>query len=209
MENPSSASKDNFHSFLCYASDNLPGIVIPQKVYLAYLPHEEAKDPHCVATFYKHWIAGVVVSDRPGATLGVSLAEAFDFDPKVMKWTKDTHVPSLEAVGNLSLKFALKWPGCEGFISDATLYRPKVFWTAARLAHEVARAVHKFYEQPRAGLVSSSNSVRQALSARGAAGLPARAPAGSLLCCKLRISVETLRLALEYSMKACNYVLTE
>ncbi|KIP03788.1 hypothetical protein PHLGIDRAFT_121274 [Phlebiopsis gigantea 11061_1 CR5-6] len=56
----------------------------------------------------------------------------------------DTTLSPLE---KLRLKFVLEWPGCTKYVPAYTKHgADRSIWTAARLAHEVARAVHNFYE---------------------------------------------------------------
>ncbi|KIP03784.1 hypothetical protein PHLGIDRAFT_224566 [Phlebiopsis gigantea 11061_1 CR5-6] len=145
MENPTSASNDNFHNFLCY--DNLPGIVIPQKVYLDQELHQEPKDVRTFLTFYAHETLGVVVSAQPGATMGVSLAKILAFYSKDLKATWYFHDPYLAPLQGLGLKCVLKWPGCFDYVPFYTKRGAQSLWTAANLAYEIAGAVRHFYER--------------------------------------------------------------
>ncbi|KIP03786.1 hypothetical protein PHLGIDRAFT_224589 [Phlebiopsis gigantea 11061_1 CR5-6] len=144
MENPPSVSNDDFHNFLSY--NDVPGIIIPQKVCLDWERSQEPKDVRSFATFYTHETTGVALSAGPGATLGVSLAEALKFDRELMRWKKERSEPSLDSLERLRIKFVLKWPGCRYFEPYYTDFNPKGFWSAARLAHETAKVVGKFYK---------------------------------------------------------------
>ncbi|KIP03787.1 hypothetical protein PHLGIDRAFT_121273 [Phlebiopsis gigantea 11061_1 CR5-6] len=132
-------SNDEYHSFLSY--DNLPGILIPQSVYLG--TNQEPKDVRTFATFYRHQTLGATISAEPGATLGVSLAEALAFDSDVMKQARHSRDPALAHLHDLTIKFILAWPGCIYYVPR---YTGRCAWTAARISYEVARAVHGFYE---------------------------------------------------------------
>lgn len=77
-------------------------------MYLESTLYQQPKEIRSIAMFYRHEIVGVTVSARPGATLGVSLAEVLAFDRKAMTEARNYLDTALASLENQPFKFVLK-----------------------------------------------------------------------------------------------------